>query len=421
MRAYLGHGYLQGAITAPPSKSYTQRAYAAALLHAGSTLVHGAGNSSDEQAAFEVIQQLGAIVNTSEFVEISSRGIKPVSGKINVGESGLAARLFTPIAAISEREMTVEGKGSLLKRPMDGFSSVFSQLGVKLAGYSGYLPFTVQGPMLSHSVRVNASDGSQFLSGLLFALSSVAKDAITIEVTDLKSRPYIDMTLDVLAQFGKPVAHNNYKQFYIDPALFHFPGTVEINIEGDWSSAAGFLVGGAIGGDVVVKNLDMASKQADKAVVDVLQMAGASIGIQGNSVATKKSNLHPFDFDATHSPDLFPILAILATCCGGESSISGVHRLFFKESNRVESITEMLQDFAVPFSVEDDKLFVSGMPRLQGTVLDSYNDHRIVMAAAIGAIRANGPVEISGAEAVNKSYPRFFDDYVSCGGNCKLI
>jgi 3-phosphoshikimate 1-carboxyvinyltransferase len=422
MRATIEPGNISGSIAAPPSKSMTQRAYAAALLHNGTTIVHNTGNSKDELAALEVIRQLGATIisRTDSKVAIKSAGVNPIDDHIGCGESGLAARLFTPIAALSDKAISIEGHGSLLNRPMDMFGKVLPALQVQLKNKNVHLPFTVHGPMRATSLTLDASDGSQFLSGLLFALSSCAKEAITIDVTELSSKPYIDMTLEMLEHFGKPISHRDYKEFYIDPARFVHEDVVEVNIEADWSSAAYFLVAGAIAGSVTVRNINIDSAQADKAILSVLQNAGANVLINGNSITVNKAPLKAFEFDATNCPDLFPILSILASCCNGESYIYGVHRLFHKESNRAESISELLQNFDVPYSMEDDAFCITGVRQLQGTVIDAYNDHRIVMAAAIGAPKAGSRVDINGVEAVNKSYPAFFDDLVLCGGNCKF-
>lgn len=420
MKATIEPSLISGRVTAPPSKSITQRAYAAALLHKGRTLIHGAGTSDDERAAYEVIQQLGArtTARTAEQIDIISEGVLPESQVINCEESGLAARLFTPIAAISSDKITIEGRGSLLGRPMQGFDEVLSGLGVTINEFNGYLPLTIQGPIQARSVDVDASSGSQFLSGILFALTGVAKEPVTITVSDLKSKPYIDMTLDVLRHFGKPIKHDNYCGFHIDPALFTQKDDVEITVESDWSSAAYLLVAGAIAGNVTVRGLNSMSVQADRAILDVINMAGATVTIKEDEVSVQKSELQAFEFDATDCPDLFPILAILAACCEGESYIKGVHRLYHKESNRAESITEMLMNFDVPFSVEDDSLCINGVVELQGTVIESFNDHRIVMAAAVGALRAGSRVDIMDADAVSKSYPDFFKDLVLCGGKC---
>ena len=422
MKAILEPGSISGKLFAPPSKSMTQRAYAAALLHKGKTIINNPGSSEDESAALNIIEQLGAkAIRNGSTITITSDGVNPKSDHIHCGESGLSARLFTPIAALSDNKITIGGSGSLLNRSMNGIEDALSAVDVTLTQFNGYLPFTLQGPLRAKSIKINADDGSQFLSGLLFALTHAAKERVTIEVAGLKSKPYVDMTLDVLAHFGKPVSHNNYEEFYIDPDLFTYPDPVEISIEADWSSAAYFLVAGAIAGEITIGNLKIDSNQADVAILEVLKNAGATIAIEGDSISVKKSPLQSFEFDATHCPDLFPVLAILAANCMGESYIKGVHRLFNKESNRAESITEMLQDFDVPFSIEDDVLCISGVRYLQGTVIDSYNDHRIVMAAAIGALRANGPVDIPGAASVNKSYPDFFKDLSLCGGKCNLV
>lgn len=415
MKATIEPVYINGVVIAPPSKSYTQRAYAGALLHQGKTIIHNAGSSADEEAALNVIRQLGArVVVNGEGAEreiiIESNGVRPVSSIINCGESGLATRLFTPIAGLSDRLVNITGESTLLGRPMEGFGDVLPALGVSIHDFTGYLPFSLNGPMNAESILIDANSGSQFLSGLLFALCACAKKPLTIAVNGLKSKPYIDLTLEVLAEFGKPVLNNGYKEFIIDPAQFTLKKEVNINVEADWSSAAFMLVAGAIGGNVTVRNLNLNSKQADRAIIEVLESVGADMQVGEQEIIIKKSRMGCFDFDATHCPDLFPALAILASCCSGESAILGVHRLFYKESNRVESITQMLQDFAVPYSVEDDTLFVSGVNRLQGTIIDSYYDHRIVMAAAIGALRANSRVDINHSEVVNKSYPRFFQD-----------
>ncbi len=422
MQATINAGNISGIVTAPSSKSITQRAFAAALLHTGKTIVHHAGASDDEMAALNIIRLLGAaiVTQTTDTIEITSAGVHPVSDHISCGESGLSARLFTPIAALSSRAITMQGEGSLLHRPMFGFPEVLSSLGVLVSNFKGYLPVTISGPLQASPIKINVENGSQFLSGLLFAYSSCAKEPVAIEVTGLKSLPYIDLTLDVLRRFGKPITHENYRLFHIAPSLFTYPDTVTINIEGDWSSAAYFLVAGAIAGSVTVRNLNMDSKQADSAILHVLRDAGAKVVTVDNAVSVTRARMHAFEIDATHCPDLFPALAILAACCDGESYIGGVHRLFHKESNRAESISEMLENFGVPFSLEGDSLCITGVRKLQGTVIDPYHDHRIVMAAAIGALRAGGPVDITHAVSVNKSYPGFFADLASCGISCKL-
>jgi 3-phosphoshikimate 1-carboxyvinyltransferase len=293
---------------------------------------------------------------------------------------------------------------------MDSFAQILPHLGVILSDFEGHLPFTVYGPLRARSIKIDASVSSQFLSGLLFALSYCAEKEIVIETSALNSKPYVDMTLEMLKIAGKPIAHDNYEVFHINPILFSQKNELAFNIEGDWSNASYWLVAGAINGSVSLTGLNTGTSQADKVLLDVLRSANAAITIEEQLITVKSTELSAFEFDATHCPDLFPALAILATACDGESYISGVQRLFHKESNRAESICEMLQQFEVPFSIEDDTLCISGLKKLKSASIDSYNDHRIVMAASVAALHCNGPITITGAEAVNKSYPGFFSD-----------
>jgi 3-phosphoshikimate 1-carboxyvinyltransferase len=426
MKVTIEPGVISGVIAAPPSKSLSQRALAAALLHRGTTMIHDVGYSDDEQAALQIIQQLGATVaeqridNVRRKITVLSKGVTPITDEISCGESGLSARLFTPIAALHSSAIKISVEGSLLARPMEGMAEVLSALGVTVTSASGKLPFEICGPLLAGSFKMSASGGSQFLSGLLFALCDCATEPLTIGVVGLKSRPYIDLTLDVLAHFGRPIRHNRYREFYIDPALFTHSDIIEIAVEGDWSSASCMLVAGAIAGEIRVTNLNPESLQADRALLDILQQSGAVVAVGSNEVTVARAALQAFEFDATHCPDLFPALATLAVFCKGDSRIIGVHRLFGKESNRIESITEMLWSYGVHFSVEEDTLCIEGGTRPHGTIIDSYNDHRIVMAAAVCALRSKSRVDIPGAEAMRKSYPGFFTDFAACGARCEL-
>jgi 3-phosphoshikimate 1-carboxyvinyltransferase len=294
------------------------------------------------------------------------------------------------------------------------------QLGVQVTNFNGHLPISVRGPIRAGNVTVDASYGSQLLSGALFALAFTAAETLTIEVTALSSRPYIDLTLDVLKQFGKTVTHCEYRWFTITPATS--AADVELTIEGDWSSAAAFLVAGAIGGTATVTGLSYMSRQADRLLMDVLQYAGVKLSITYDGLTTTQALLNTFDADLTNAPDLFPILAILAACGAGESSLTGLHRLAHKESNRKESVTAMLRAFGVPWRILDDTLLITGLDKLRGSItIDSHQDHRIVMAAAMGALRASGEVTICHSDAVNKSYPAFFKHLSLCGISCTSL
>jgi 3-phosphoshikimate 1-carboxyvinyltransferase len=421
MIAIIEPGNISGRVCASPSKSLMQRACAAALLYEGKTIIHNPGNSDDDKVALNIIQQLGAAVSTSEnVIEIQGGGVGTIAENIDCGESGLAARLFIPIAALYEKELGITGKVSLLKRPMHTIFDVLPKLGVTISADNGHLPVQVRGPLKPASLFVDGSSSSQFISGLLFAFAYAATEKITIEVSDLKSKPYIDMTLQVLQHFGYKVSHHNYSLFTIEPVVKQ-NSDVTIEIEGDWSSAAYLLAGAAISGSVTLTGLNMNSLQADRAILKALDTLGAQVVISEEHVSVQKSEkLKPFEFDATDCPDLFPILSVLAACCKGESYIKGVHRLFYKESNRLVSIGDMLQEFGIFFSIEDDTMVVEGRGGVEHATIDSYNDHRIVMAASVAGLRAAKPVVVTGAACVSKSYPGFFRDLSALGAVCTL-
>lgn len=407
----------------PASKSMMQRACAAALLHKGRTTIHNAGVSDDDKAALSIIKALGATVTDkgNNTIEINS-GASPIEDVVNCGESGLAARLFIPIAALYQQQIEIKGEGTLAGRSMQLHKTILSKLGVSIDdNNNGKLPFTIKGPLQIRDIDIDGSESSQFLSGLLFAYAFSAKERVVITVENLKSKPYIDLSLEILRIFGRNISNHNYEQFIIDPDLFDIKDEVELTVEGDWSSAVNWLVAGAINGHIVLKGLNIASHQADIAILDILQIVGSDISIKPDIISINSSKkILPFEFDATNCPDMFPALAILAACARGESSITGVHRLLNKESNRIVSIGDMLNEFGIFFSIEDDTMVIEGEGRVEHATIDSYNDHRIVMAAAIAALKAWKPVVITDAEAINKSYPRFFADLTAMGADCIL-
>lgn len=403
MQAIISPGKPKGSITPPASKSLMQRACAAALLHTGKTIINNPGISNDDKAALNIIQQLGAHVRHSkDYVEITSHGINPIGDTINCHESGLSARLFIPIAALYHQQLTITGEGSLLTRPMDVFEEIFPLLGINIQSNNNLLPITIKGPLHTNNITIDGSLSSQFLTGLLFAFAFAAKEPATITVSNLNSKPYIDLTLDVLRKFGKNIVNDNYKSFTIhpQPAL---RDDVEITIEADWSAVSNFVVANAIAGSIDIEQLNTSSLQADRAILQVV-----------NNERTA------FNFDANDCPDLIPILAVYAGTCNGTSTISGISRLVHKESNRITSTTALLDKLGVEFGLGENTIKISGVQQFKCCIVDSHNDHRIAMAAAIAAIYADGNITINRAEAVSKSYPDFFKDLAAMGVKCNL-
>ncbi len=408
-------GPVKGAVMAPASKSVMQRACTAALLKGGDTVIRNYGRSNDDKAALQIITDLGATVHyeNDHTLRITVPGMHAPGNEIHCGESGLSVRMFTPIVALLAQPLTITGSGSLQTRPMGFWDTLLPGLGVTVASQRGCLPLQVKGPLQPADIRIDGGLSSQFLTGLLFAYAGAGASDKRIVVDGLKSRPYVDLTLKVMKEFGLPVPVNNqYAEFYF-PARTGSnaitPAKVEFTVEADWSSAAMLMVAGAIAGSVTVTGLDVFSEQADKKVLEALQDCGCHLSIQVDEVTVRKNNLRAFHFDATHCPDLFPPLVALAACCAGTSVIEGVERLEHKESNRALTLQEEFGKMGIEITLQDDKMLIRGGV-VNGATVHSRNDHRIAMACAVAALAADGPVLIEAAEAVAKSYPGFFAD-----------
>ncbi|HEX2627448.1 MAG TPA: 3-phosphoshikimate 1-carboxyvinyltransferase [Chitinophagaceae bacterium] len=418
MKVTIQPSQIKGTIAAAASKSSMQRACAAALLSKGTSIIRNPGHSNDDKAALDIIQKLGAKVEIKEEeIEITSEGINPVSGEINCGESGLSIRMFTPIAALSNRPVTINGEGSLATRPMDFFDTVLPQLGISVESNKGKLPLTVKGPLQPKDIMVDGSLSSQFLTGLLMAYGAAGGDK-KIKVTDLKSKPYIDLTIDVMKQFGVEVKEeNDFSEFSIEKGNYT---ATTYTVEGDWSGAAFLLVAGAIAGPVWVTGLDINSTQADSAILDALMTANAAIAIEAKGIRIHPTEMSGFDFDATDCPDLFPPLVALAAYCKGKTTIRGVSRLAHKESDRAVALQDEFDMMGVFIEIEDDEMIIHGNGRVKGADVHSHHDHRIAMACAVAALRAKGETVIDEAQAVKKSYPDFYEHLRKLGANVSL-
>lgn len=404
---------VSGTIRPPCSKSYTQRAMAAALLCQGETRLSNIDFCDDTRYAMGVIESLGAsIEKAGESEYIITGGLNPATDTINTGESGLATRLFTPIAALCDRKITITGTGTMMNRPIGMMIEPLRNLGAVVKS-DGLLPITVHGPLTGGESKVDAKVSSQFLTGLLMSLPLAQQDT-TLHVEHPNSIPYIAMTIDLASKFGIRIEHDNFHEFFIHGGQ-HYRKPNTIHIEGDWSSAAFMLVAAAISGEVTVTDMNTLSIQADIALIEALTKAGAVIITTPKEITVRKRELNGFDFNATHCPDLFPILAVLGAACDGITRIKGVGRLKYKESNRAEAILKEFVGLGMDIEFADDIMTVR-RSTIQGGLVDSCGDHRIAMSAAIAALTSTGPVTIAGAEAVNKSYPRFWTDLESLTG-----
>ncbi|RYE00034.1 MAG: 3-phosphoshikimate 1-carboxyvinyltransferase [Sphingobacteriales bacterium] len=422
MRVQIEASRLEGSITIPSSKSAMQRACAAALLNKGTTVIRRPGISNDDRAALSVIRQLGAkLQEINGQILIHSKGLEGIRsahpGTLNCGESGLSIRMFTPIAALNPNPVIINGEGSLKNRPMHFFEDVLPAIGVAIEATEACIPLHIQGPLNPQTIKVDGSKSSQYITGLIMVYGATVTATTTIEITNLKSRPYVDLTLHIMQHFGMNVPDNqNYERFVFQPVSPQDKKDIHYTVEADWSSASFLLVAAAINGALTVKGLDLESTQADKAILNALAQAGADMSFEEDAIhITATAALKAFEFDATDCPDLFPPLVVLAACCSGTSRIKGVSRLLHKESNRQQSLEQEFTKMGGQVYSEGDYMIIHGGQQLQGTEVSSHNDHRIAMALSIAALKASGTTSITDAAAIKKSYPDFYKDLKKLG------
>lgn len=404
---------INGTIPAPASKSMMQRAIAIATLAKGTSILYNYTPCNDSDTALEISASLGATVSVEGTTVTIDGGMNPKVEEFSCGEAGLGIRMFTPIASLWNKKMTLHGEGSLQRRPISMLEQPLTQLGVDIKTNNGFVPITVQGPLQGKYADVDGSISSQMLTGMLIALPLAANDT-TLNVKDLTSKPYIDMTLDIVKDFGVNISHDNYKTFTIKGNQNY--KAREYNVEGDWSGASFLLVAGALGGEVTVSNIRSNSLQADLQILEAIKSAGAIIECTNTNILIKKDKLQAFEFDATECPDLFPPLVSLACHCEGVSIFKGVSRLKHKESDRATVLKTEFAKIGTRIELDGDTMYVYGKTVTGGTI-HANNDHRIAMAAAVAAILAKEPIDIENAECIAKSYPGFYEDFAKIGGN----
>jgi 3-phosphoshikimate 1-carboxyvinyltransferase len=399
---------INGIISAPPSKSMAQRAIAAALLAEGTSNIYLGAHSEDIEASIRIIKALGAtVIEKLNGCLAITGGLSPISEEIDCGEAGLSMRMFSSIAALSSKKLKLVGRGSLKTRPMKTVEDFLSGLGAKVSLNGELPPITIQGPIKSGKITLDGSLSSQYLTGLLLALPTLPGET-ELTVLNLKSKPYIEMTLELISDFGVKIEHDsNFFNFFI-PGNQKYRSR-EYTVEGDWSGAAFLAVAAAIAGDVTIENLRIDSKQADRKIVDAILQFGALLTSKENSLQVKRAGANPILFDATECPDLFPPLVALAASANGVSRIRGVHRLKHKESDRENALKTEFRKLGIEILTEDDCLVVTGGP-ISGVKVFSHHDHRIAMALAVAGLNAATTVEIEHPECVAKSYPDFYKD-----------
>lgn len=397
---------LQGIVNAPSSKSLSHRYVIAAALSDGVSVIRNVTDSKDISATVDAMTALGAEISKNGS-ELTVKGIfsgksRPDSADIDCCESGSTLRFIIPIAAALGTASVFRGRGKLPERPITPYVREFVGKDVTF-DYNNTMPFSISGRLSGGEYNLEGDISSQFITGLLFALPLCAEDSIIRLTSPLQSAPYVNMTIDVLQHFGIEVSElslGDYPAFLIKGNQKYIAS--DAVVEGDYSQAAFFYAANAMGSVITVNNLNEDSIQGDKEIMNIIRSCGMA--------------MNPFTVDAGDIPDLVPILTVLGSFTNGVSRIVNAARLRIKESDRLTAIADALNSIGGQVEAGEDSLTIYPIKHFTGGMVDACNDHRIVMSAAIAATRSLNPVTIIGCEAVNKSYPSFFDDFISLGG-----
>ena len=386
-----------GKIGAIVSKSYAHRIAICNFL---------AGNEPTSNSGEFISNDISV---TQTCLEVARKGERV----LNCGESGSTLRFLIPLMAVLGGEYTFKGEGRLMQRPNEQLFKVLNEHGVSASQTDCV---RISGKLTSGDFRIAGDISSQYVSGLLMALPKLEGNSKIILTTPLSSKPYVDITIQVLKQFNVEIEQTEYGFFIKGNQKYKG----DMKPEGDWSNSAFFLVAGALSNGVEVSGLNLKSCQGDKAIIDILKRAGAHVEVDNDKVKVSSASLSKFTFDFNHCPDLVPIACVLASFCDGTSVLKNIKRLTLKESDRVETCIKMLGAFNVKATTDGENLYVEG-GKVERGVIDSFNDHRIAMSSAVLAVNACGESTITNAQAVNKSYPTFFKHLALVGGRVDVV
>ncbi len=418
MNAIVIPSKIGGEISAISSKSAAHRLLIASAFSKTTTKLHCKTVSEDIHATADCLRALGAEINYDNGVFDILPKEKNKCGTLLCNESGTTLRLLLPIASALGGEWIFDMRGRLPKRPLSPLKEELMAHGMSFE-YVDANKLKISGKLECGKYTISGDVSSQFISGLLYALTLLDGES-TLEITGkLESAPYVNMTLDVLNSFGANIIQNG-NVFDIHGADLTSKG--EYIVEGDWSNSAFPLCAAAISkSTVTLKNLSTNTRQGDSQIVDILERFGATVTSSHDSVTVSGNDLLGTEINAADIPDLVPIIAVVASVAKGITKISGASRLRIKESDRLQTTYEMLTNLGADVKALDDGLIINGKPHLDGGAVLSYNDHRIAMSACIASLVCKDDVIINDAGAVKKSYPHFFDDMKKLGFNVEII
>lgn len=416
---------LKGIITPPPSKSMAHRALICAGLANGDSIIRNVEMSEDIAATCRVLSGLSVLINIKgsgngrNNIYVTGNGnIDPIEKLLDCSESGSTLRFLMPVSRISSKTVEFTGSGLLIERPIDIYKDIFTDMDIDWQSNGDKLPVKLSGSLKPSSINIPGNISSQFVTGLLFALPVLDGDSTINITTPLESIGYVDLTLQMLTKAGiNIVVSDDYRRFDIKGNQAYQP--IEYNVEGDWSQAAFWIVSGLLGREMIIKGLDINSKQGDKTILDIVYNMGGTYKWQDDDLIISPSVTHGTVIDASGCPDLVPAAALLASLSIGETRIINAGRLRFKECDRLAVVTSELNKLGADIFELDDGLIINGVDKLTGGEVSGWNDHRIVMTLAIAAQSCDDDITISDSSAVRKSYPLFWEDYKAVGGNIK--
>ena len=417
---------LEGEVKIPPSKSMAHRAIICAALSHGFCKIENIDYSDDIIATIDAMNSLGAkIVKYKDYIEVTgaygnSADIEDIR-VIDCNESGSTLRFLVPISLLFKGKNKFIGRGNLGKRPLTTYYNIFEKQDITYSYEEGKLNLIVSGELKPGIFEIEGNVSSQFITGILFTLPLLNDDSKIIITTEMESKGYIDLTLRAMSDFGIEVINNDYKEFIIKGNQRY--KARNYRVEGDYSQAAFFLCADSLGNNVLCKDLDLNSLQGDKEVIDILERMNvifnaSAIGVKGTTSGQLVSTI----IDGSQCPDIIPVLTAVAALTKGKTEIINAGRLRIKECDRLAAVTSELNKLGAKIVEQEDGLIVTGVEILKGNVeVWSHKDHRIAMTLAIASTKCEEPIVIKDYECIAKSYPNFFDDFVSLGGKIERL
>lgn len=408
---------LAGKINIPPSKSLSHRAIISASLSSQESNIDNIIFSDDINATSKAMENFGAKLEKTSENTLKIKGSFPLNFNgevIDCKESGSTLRFLIPISLLSQEKVIFKGEGKLISRPLEPYYKIFKEENIKYKNNNGKLPLELEGILRPGEFKIDGKISSQFVSGLMFALPLLDGDSKIVITSRLESKAYVDLTMDILNKFGVKIKNKAYEEFEIKGNQKYQAN--DYKVEGDFSQGAFWIVAGILGKKIYIENLNIDSLQGDKVILDIVKKMEANIDINKTSITTEESRTKAITIDGSQCPDLVPILTVLAALSQGQTRIKNAGRLRIKESDRLKAISTELKKLGADIEELKDGLVINGKKSLKGGIVDSWNDHRIAMALAIASIKSSGNVIIRNSHVVKKSYPHFWDDFKSLGG-----